>query len=95
MIIYIADWFAKLNGKLDGELDKIKKVGQYFIEVFKACGLNDSNTEFVWASEMMEKSSGTYLQRVINISEQFTLTRIKKCCTIMGKKEGEGRQGRD
>lgn len=89
MIIYIADWFAKLNGKLDGDLDKIKKVGQYFIEVFKACGLNDSNTEFVWASEMMEKSSGTYLQRVINISEQFTLTRIKKCCTIMGKKEGE------
>jgi len=89
MIIYIADWFAKLNGKLGGDLEKIKIVGRYFIEVFKACGLNSDNVEFVWASDLIDHSSGKYLQRVMDISEKFSLTRIKRCCTIMGKKEGD------
>ncbi len=37
MKLYIADWFAKLNHKMGGDLEKIKIIGKYFIEVFKAC----------------------------------------------------------
>eukprot|EP00919_Chromeraceae_sp_WS-2016_P037142 GHVR01088406.1.p1 GENE.GHVR01088406.1~~GHVR01088406.1.p1 ORF type:complete len:179 (-),score=34.58 GHVR01088406.1:105-641(-) len=42
-IFWVADWFALLNNKMDGDLDKIKKVGEYFIEVWKAVGMDMSN----------------------------------------------------
>ena len=55
MKLYIADWFAKLNHKMGGDLEKIKIIGKYFIEVFKACGISKENVEFIWASDLMFK----------------------------------------
>lgn len=88
MIIYIADWFAQLNHKMDGDLDKIRDVGKYFIEVFKACGINQLETEFIWASEFIEGNK-KYLPRVLDVSAKNTLARMKKCCQIMGRKDGD------
>jgi len=41
----VADWFAQLNDKMGGDLKKIKVVGQYMVEIWKACGMEgiDSN----------------------------------------------------
>jgi tyrosyl-tRNA synthetase len=86
IIIYIADWFAQMNHKMGGDLDKIKEVGCYFIEVFKSCGIDMSKTKFIWASDLMNESK-TYLPRVLDISTNFTLNRITKCCQIMGRNE--------
>ena len=36
---WVADWFAQMNNKLGGDLKKIRKVGEYMIEVWKACGM--------------------------------------------------------
>lgn len=35
---WVADWFAQLNNKMDGDLKKIRMVGQYMIEIWKAIG---------------------------------------------------------
>ena len=35
----MADWFAQLNDKMGGDLKKIKVVGEYMIEIWKACGM--------------------------------------------------------
>ena len=35
---WVADWFAQLNNKMDGDLAKIKTVGLYMIEIWKAIG---------------------------------------------------------
>jgi tyrosyl-tRNA synthetase len=32
-IFWVADWFALMNNKMDGDLKKIQVVGQYMIEV--------------------------------------------------------------
>ena len=88
MVIYIADWFAQMNHKLGGDLAKIRRVGQYFIEVFKACGIRQDKTTFVWASDFIRESE-TYFSRVLDISCENSLSRIKKCCQIMGRKEGD------
>jgi tyrosyl-tRNA synthetase len=32
-IFWVADWFALLNNKMDGDLKKIQTVGRYMIEV--------------------------------------------------------------
>ncbi|BCS82857.1 tyrosyl-tRNA synthetase [Cotonvirus japonicus] len=89
MIIYIADWFAQLNHKLGGDLEKIQNVGRYFIEVFKACGIDTSNTEFIWASEFFAKNPSRYFQRMMDVSINATLARTKRCCQIMGRAEGD------
>ena len=42
-IFWVADWFALLNNKMGGDLDKIRTVGRYFIEVWKAVGMKMHN----------------------------------------------------
>ena len=36
---WVADWFAQLNNKMGGDLNKIKSVGLYMIEIWKAIGM--------------------------------------------------------
>ena len=50
---WVADWFALMNNKMGGDLEKIKIVGKYFIEVWKASGMDMENVEFLWASDVM------------------------------------------
>jgi len=38
-VFWVADWFAMLNDKFNGDLNKIRTVGRYFIEVWKAVGM--------------------------------------------------------
>lgn len=35
---WVADWFAQLNNKMGGDLTKIKAVGAYMVEIWKAIG---------------------------------------------------------
>jgi len=84
--IYIADWFAQLNHKMGGDLEKIRIVGKYFIEVFKACGISLENVEFIWASDLIKKSP-TYWERVLDITTKTTYKRAIRCSQIMGRKE--------
>ena len=43
----VADWFAQLNEKMGGDLKKIKVVGQYMIEIWKACGMEGIDSDQV------------------------------------------------
>jgi tyrosyl-tRNA synthetase len=48
---WVADWFAQLNNKMDGNLEKIRNVGAYMIEIWKAVGMDLEHVEFLWASD--------------------------------------------
>ncbi len=92
---WVADWFALMNLKLDGDIKKIQKAGQLMIETWKACGMNidavDSEgkpmIEFIWSSNEINKRSDEYWRLVLDIGTKFGLNRIKKCTQIMGRKE--------
>ncbi len=84
--LYIADWFGWLNNKMGGDLDKIKRVGEYFIEVWKAGGVG-KGVEFVWASDVM--ADREYWKKVILIAKNTTVNRSNRMLTIMGRAEGE------
>lgn len=86
---WVADWFALLNNKMGGDLKKIKTVGRYMIEVWRAAGMDMDNVEFLWASEEINAHANEYWLRVMDIARRNTVTRIQRCCTIMGRKEGE------
>lgn len=83
---WVADWFAMLNNKLGGDLEKIKVTGEYFIEVWKACGMALENVEFVWASDFI-KTHPEYWETVLKLSTNATVSRVLKCGQIMGREE--------
>jgi len=85
--LWLADYFAFINNKLGGDLNRIKKAGEYFIEVWKACGVDTSKVEIIWASDRM--NSLKYWDRVLKIAKDTTLNRSMRATTIMGRKEGE------
>ncbi len=83
--VLVADWHAYANNKMGGDIKKIQQVGKYFIEVWKACGLNTKNIEFVWASELVKDPD--YWFSVLKIAKSTTLNRIIRCSQIMGRSE--------
>lgn len=87
-IFWVADWFALMNDKMGGDLDKIKIVGEYLLEVWKAAGMDLTNVKFKWCSEEFTNQADKYWPNMLDIARRFNVTRIKKCCQIMGRMEG-------
>lgn len=87
--IWIADWFAQLNNKLGGDLEKIKVVGEYFKEIWQAGGMNPEKVSFLWASEEISRKGDKYWPLVMDIARRNNLRRILRCGQIMGRSETE------
>lgn len=83
---WVADWFGMLNNKMGGDLNKIKIVGKYFIEVWKACGMDLDNVEFIWASDFI-KEHPEYWETVLKLSMNATVQRVLRCGQIMGRED--------
>lgn len=86
-IFWVADWFALMNDKMGGDIDKIKTVGKYLIEVWKASGMDMSRVKFLWSSEEISEKAEEYWGHALDIARRTTLARVKKCCQIMGRDE--------
>lgn len=88
-VFWVADWFALMNNKMGGDLNKIRIVGRYFIEIWKAAGMNLRNVKFLWASDEINKRSDEYWSMVIDIARKNTYQRIVRCSQIMGRNDKE------
>jgi tyrosyl-tRNA synthetase len=85
--LLIADWFAWINNKFGGDLEKIQNAGKYLIEVWKACGVNLKKVDVCWTSEVVKDPE--YWKLVVEVSRLTTIDRMKRASTIMGRKEDE------
>lgn len=85
--LYLADWFAWINNKLGGNLEAIRKCGEYFVEVWRAAGVDLDKVEIVWASDFVTRKE--YWQRVLTVAKHCTVARAERALTIMGRKKGE------
>jgi len=85
--LWLADWFAWINNKMGGDLDRIKKVGEYFVEVWKAAGVDQDKVEFIFASDAVKDPE--YWKRTVMIAKNTTVARATRALNIMGRKEGE------
>jgi len=91
-VFWIADWFAQMNNKMGGDIEKIHIVGRYFVEIWRAAGMDLRNVKFLWCSEEINKHSNDYWQNVINVARENNIDRIKRCCQIMGRQDGDSLQ---
>jgi tyrosyl-tRNA synthetase len=45
------------------------------------------NVYFMWASDEINKKASEYWLTVIDVARKNTVSRLKRCATIMGRKE--------
>jgi tyrosyl-tRNA synthetase len=90
MKLWIADWFAWVNNKMGGDLGKIQEVGRYFIEVWKAAGVDMSKVDVLWTSDAARNEE--YWKKVITVAQNFTLARAQRALTIAGRTSKEAVQ---
>nr|MDO8062457.1 tyrosine--tRNA ligase [Candidatus Freyrarchaeum guaymaensis] len=83
--ILLADSFAWINNKLGGDLEKIRDTGRYFMEVWKAAGVDFSKVKVVWHKEHFDDPE--YWKKVIVIAKNVTVNRAMRALTIAGRKE--------
>ena len=83
--IFLADWHAKINDKLGGDIEKIRICGDYMRHCFLGFGVDPDRTKFLYASEIVNRSE--YWEKFIHISKASSLSRIKRAMTIMGREE--------
>lgn len=83
--MWVADWHAMANNKMGGDLEKIKTVGQYFIEVWRASGMDLTNVEFLWASDMAKDTE--YWKLVVQVGKTNVLKRFIRTAEMMGRDE--------
>lgn len=74
---------------MGGDLKKIKVVGEYMIEVWKAVGMNLDMVEFLWASDEINARPHEYWTLVMDIAIKFKLARIMRCTQIMGRDDSD------
>ena len=86
-IFLVADWHAAANQKFRGNLEVIKKVGDFFIELWKVSGMDLNNVEFQYASDLVKDPK--YWEMVLKIGINSTLKRVKRCTQIMGRSESD------
>ncbi len=85
--MWVADWFAWMNNKMDGDLEKIRVTGEYMVEVWKACGMKTDKVDFLWSKDVM--ADDEYWKKVIQIGRASTVQRIVRCSQIMGRSESD------
>ncbi len=85
-VFWVADYFAWLNNKFGGDLEKIQTCGEYLIEVWKSCGMNLENVEFVWTSKEL-KENPVYWDNFLKLSTIPSVTRVLRCGQIMGRED--------
>ena len=88
-VFWVADYFALMNLKLGGDINKIRDCGYYLIEVWKACGMDMTNVEFVWASEFINRFPEKYWFNVMQIAMRNNISRIKRCGMAMGREASD------
>ena len=86
----VADWHGWANNKLSGDIEKIQTMGRYMIEVWKKCGMDLKNVEFIWVSDYVKEPE--YWKNVMQIARNSTINRIIRTGMIMGRKEAEVQQ---
>ena len=83
----VADWHAAANQKFGGNLEIIRKVGDFFIEVWKVCEMDLSKVEFIYASDVVKDPS--YWELVLKIAINSSLKRVQRCTQIMGRSDSD------
>ena len=76
--ILMADWFAQMNSEMGGNLNKMRTIGRYNIEMWKATGMALDEVELVWLSDEISQHGDEYWPLVMDIARKNSVRRIRR-----------------
>ncbi len=85
--LLLADSFAWINNKFEGDLEKIRMAGEYFVEVWKIAGVDMGKVDVSWHKDLFDDPE--YWKKVILIAKNHSLNRTKRSLTIAGRGEDD------
>ncbi len=85
-VVFLADLHSMINRKFGGDLEKIKRAGEYVKHCFISLGLGPNRVQFVWASNLAREYR--YWDRVLQVARNISLKRVKRALPIMGRAMG-------
>jgi tyrosyl-tRNA synthetase len=95
-VIWLADYHTWLNGKLDGNIETIRKVArEYFaptmLECCKVVGCDMRLIKVLFAEEEYNKlkNNQTFWNYDLNVCKSLSLSRVMKSISVTGKSEGD------
>ena len=68
--ILMADWFAQMNSEIGGNLNKMRTIGRYNIEMWKATGNVLDQIELLWLSDETSQHANKYWPLVMDIARR-------------------------
>ncbi|MFH1779593.1 MAG: tyrosine--tRNA ligase [Candidatus Micrarchaeota archaeon] len=83
--LLLADSFAWINEKAGGELENARVLGEYYLEVWKAAGLDTSKINVKWHSDFLADKD--YVKLVLQVARKHSEKRTKRCLAIAGRSE--------
>ncbi|MEM3675830.1 MAG: tyrosine--tRNA ligase [Thermoplasmataceae archaeon] len=84
--VLLADWHARVNDKLGGDIEKIRESGNLIRECMISVGLS-RKVKFVWAKDLV--SDTEYWEKLLDVAKHLGLPRIRRALPIMGRSEEE------
>ena len=76
--ILMADWLAQMNSEIGGNLNKMRTIGRYNIEMWKATGMALDEVELVWLSDEISRHGDEYWPLVMDIARKNSVRRIRR-----------------
>uniref|UniRef100_A0A0E0I5M6 Uncharacterized protein n=1 Tax=Oryza nivara TaxID=4536 RepID=A0A0E0I5M6_ORYNI len=80
--ILMADWFSQMNSEISGNLNKMRTVGRYNIEMWKATGMALDKVDLVWLSDEIRRHGDEYWPIVMDIARTNSVRRIKRVISL-------------
>ncbi|XP_047050203.1 tyrosine--tRNA ligase 1, cytoplasmic-like [Lolium rigidum] len=74
--ILMADWFLQQHGMIGNDLDKIRDIGNYNIEMWKATGMNLDRVELVWFSDELNRHAVNYWPLAVDVSRKYSMEKM-------------------
>ncbi|NUN11775.1 tyrosine--tRNA ligase [Candidatus Micrarchaeota archaeon] len=83
--LLLADTFGWINEKAGGSLENARVLGDYYLEVWKAAGLDLSKVKILWHSDFIGDKE--YWKLVLQVARNHNEKRTKRCLAIAGRSE--------
>jgi tyrosyl-tRNA synthetase len=82
--VLLADWHARVNDKLGGDINLIRESGERLRKSMLYAGLNQ-DVQFIWATDLV--ANPDYWELLLQIAKNSSLLRIRRSLPIMGRTE--------
>ncbi|KAL4854694.1 Tyrosine--tRNA ligase 1 [Chlorella vulgaris] len=86
VVFWVADVFAQLNGKLGGDMERIRAAGLRMIETWTALGCE---ARYLWCSDETNARPEDYWAMVMRVACNTSLKRVLRCTQVMGRSDGD------